>query len=78
MVKLPLDRCKIVKDVGVIELQVVQHGRAGPVVHELAALVEEGGVVFVGFNHEQGPCGRCCSLAPLGGELAPDLIRGLG
>ena len=36
-----------------VEFQVVQDGRAGPVMHKLAALVEEGRVVLVGFNHKQ-------------------------
>jgi hypothetical protein len=56
VVELALDRGQVVKDVGVVELQVVQHGGARAVMHELAALVEEGGVVFVGFDHERrGP-----------------------
>ena len=59
MVELPLDRRQIVKDVGVIELQVVQHGRARAVVHELAALVEKRRVVLVGLNHEQWPLLSC-------------------
>ncbi|MNT72665.1 hypothetical protein D3C72_2112910 [compost metagenome] len=54
VVKLPLDRRQVVKDVGVVKLQVVEHGGAGPVVHKLAALVEEGGVVFVCLDHKQG------------------------
>jgi hypothetical protein len=53
VVELPLDGGQVVEDVGVVELQVVQDGRARAVVDELAALVEEGGVVFVGFDHER-------------------------
>ena len=53
MVELALNRRQVVKDVGVVKLQVVQHRRAGAVVHKLAALVEEGGVVFIGLNHKQ-------------------------
>ena len=53
VMELPLDRREVVEDVGVVELQVVQHRRARPVVDELAALVEEGGVVLVGLDHER-------------------------
>ena len=42
----------VVEDVGVVELEVVEHRRARAVVHELAALVEEGGVVFVRLDDE--------------------------
>ena len=54
VVELALDGFQVFKDVGVIELEVVEQRRAGTVVHEFAALVEEGGVVFVGFDDEQG------------------------
>ncbi|MNY04797.1 hypothetical protein D3C86_1374940 [compost metagenome] len=53
MMELRLDGSKIREDVGVIELKVVQDGGAGAVVDELAALVEEGGVVFVRFDDEE-------------------------
>ncbi len=52
MVKLTLDGGQIVEDVGMIKLEVIQDGRARAVVHELAALVKECSVVFVGFNHK--------------------------
>jgi len=52
VVELAFDRRQVVEDVGVVELQVVQDGGARAVMHELAALVEEGGVVLVGFDHE--------------------------
>src|SRR5215471_7116304 len=53
MVELRLDRGKIGKDVGVIELQVVQYRGARRIVQELGALVEVGGVVLVGLDHEE-------------------------
>jgi hypothetical protein len=53
VVELALDGGQVVKDVGVVELQIVQHRRARAVMHELAALVEKGGVVFVGLNDKQ-------------------------
>lgn len=52
MMELPLDGREVVEDVGVVELEVVEDRRARAVVHELAALVEEGGVVLVGLDHE--------------------------
>ena len=51
-VELPLDRRDVRIDVGVIVLEVVQDRGARPVVHELRALVEKGGVVFVRLDHE--------------------------
>jgi len=54
VVELGLDRRQVGKDVGVVVFQVVEHGSAWPVMHELAALVEERGVVLVGFDDE-GP-----------------------
>ena len=69
MVELPLDGGEIIKNVGVIELQVVQHRGAGAVVDELAALVEKRGVVLVGLDHEQGP-GLACHLRAQAGRNA--------
>ena len=52
MVELALDRRQVLEDVGVVVFEVVQDRGARPVVDELAALVEEGGVVFVGLDDE--------------------------
>ena len=52
VVKLALNGGQVVKNVGVVEFQVVQDGGARAVVHKLAALVEKGGVVFVRFDDE--------------------------
>ena len=63
VMELPLDRRQVVEDVGVVVLQVVEHGGARAVVNELAALVEEGGVVLVRLDHEDscpGPAGLIC------------------
>ena len=49
MLKLPLNRRQVVKNIGVVELQIVQNGGARTVVDEFAAFVEEGGVVLVGL-----------------------------
>ena len=55
MMELALHVAQVVEDVRVIELQVVQHQGARAVVHELRALVEEGGVVLVGLDDEDPP-----------------------
>ena len=68
MVKLALDVGQAAEDVGVVELQVVQHRRARAVVHEFAALVEKGGVVFIGFDDEKGPFAPCRQAAQPGGD----------
>ena len=52
MVELALNRGQVVKDVGVVKLEVVQNRGARPVVHKLAAFVKKRGVVFIGLNHK--------------------------
>ncbi len=63
VVKLALDGRQVVKNVGVVELQVVEHGGARPVVDEFAAFVEEGGVVFVRFDDEAFSQAQACGHA---------------
>ena len=53
MMELGFDRAEVGKDVRMIEFEVVQDGRLGPVMNKLAALVEERGVVFVGLDDEK-------------------------
>ncbi len=53
MVELGLDGAQIREDVRVIEFQIIEDGGARPVMDELAALVEEGGVVLVRLHHEE-------------------------
>src|SRR5512136_138899 len=52
VVELRLDRRQVREYVGVVELEVVEHGRARQVVDELRPLVEERGVVLVRFDDE--------------------------
>ena len=54
VMELRFDRREVGKDVGVVELEVVQDRGPGTVMDELRALVEERGVVLVGFDHEVG------------------------
>src|SRR6266516_3834271 len=53
MIELALDSRKIVEDVCMIELEIVQYGSARPVMHEFGALVEEGGVVLIRLDNEE-------------------------
>src|ERR1044071_8234625 len=53
MVKLSLDRSKIVEDVCMIELEIVEHGGLRPVMDELRPFVEERRVVFIGLDDEE-------------------------
>ena len=52
MMELTLNRFQIRENIGVIVFKVVQNDRAGTIVHKLAALIEEGRVIFIGFDHE--------------------------
>ena len=45
-------RIEVGVDVGVIELDVVDHGNIGQVLQKLGGLVEERAVVLVAFDHE--------------------------
>src|SRR4051812_13215433 len=52
--KLPFYGGKIVEDVGMIHLKIVQYRGAATVMNELGALVEERGVVLVRLDDEEG------------------------
>ena len=52
VMELFFDGFQVFKNVGVIELKVVQDGRARSVMNKLAALVKKRGVVFIGFNYK--------------------------
>ncbi|MNF76592.1 hypothetical protein D3C84_587090 [compost metagenome] len=54
VVELTLDGGEIREDVRVVELQVVHHQGARVVVDELGALVEEGAVILVRLDDEEG------------------------
>ena len=58
MVETLLDRLDILKDVRVIIFEVIQNGGAGTVVHKLASLIKEAGVIFVTLNHKVRALGR--------------------
>ncbi len=60
MMKLSLNRCQIMEDVGMIKLYIVQNGGSRPVVHHLGALIEEGSIVFIGFDNEMALFSQLC------------------
>src|SRR5690606_955449 len=53
VVELTLDGGQVLEDIRVVELQIVQDGRARAVVAELGPLVEEGAVVLVRLDDEE-------------------------
>ena len=58
MMELRLDGGEVGEDVGVVEFEIVEYRGARPVVDELGALVEKGGVVFVGLDDEERAVGE--------------------
>ncbi len=60
--KLSFDRMQIGKDIRVIEFQIIQHRCSRPVVDKFGTFVEEGGVVFIGFDDEKGRNTFCILL----------------
>ena len=67
------DRLKVFKNVRVIELQIVDDCHLWQVMDELAAFVEEGGVVFVPFDDEPLAVGEAGALAEIVGETADEV-----
>ena len=76
MVKLGLDGGQVRKDIRVVELEIVEHHGARPVMDELAALVEKGGVVLVRFDHEKRRAAKPRGNAEVAGHAA-DQIAGV-
>ena len=70
-----LDGGEVVEDVGVIELEVVDNGDLGQIMDELAALVEEGGVVFVALDDEPFAVGEARALAEIVRDAADEIRR---
>lgn len=53
MVELFLDRFQVVKDIGVIELKVVEDQRTWAVMDKFRAFVEEGAVILIRFDNKE-------------------------
>ena len=58
VMKLALYRGQVIKNVRMVELQVVEDGGTGTVMHKFAAFIKKRGVVFVGFNHKHTTCAQ--------------------
>ena len=52
VVKLFFNRREVLKNIGVVEFQIVQNRRARAVMHEFTAFIEKSRIVFIGFNDE--------------------------
>src|SRR5437588_8744151 len=70
-----LDSFQIGKNICVIELEVIDNGDLGQVVHELAALVEKGGVVLITLNNEPVALGEAGALAQIIRNPADEIAR---
>ena len=68
-----LDRLQVFKNIGVIELEVVDDRDLRQVMDELAALIEKGGVVFVAFDDEPFAVGEARALAEILGNAADEI-----
>ena len=58
VMELGLDRRQVGEDIGVVELEIVEDCRPRPVVDELAAFVEERGVVLVSLDDKERTVGE--------------------
>ena len=72
--RLPVGR-EVLEDVRVIEFQVVDDRDLGLVMDELAALVEEGGVVFVALDDEPFAVGEARALREIVRDAADEIAR---
>ena len=68
VVELPLDSFQVVKNICVVELEVVQNRGAGTVMDEFATFVKKCCVVLVGFNDKR--CTLDLAIGPLRAGLA--------
>src|ERR1035438_1086736 len=70
-----LDGIEAIEDVSVVELKVVDDCHLRQVMHELAALVEEGGVIFITFDDEPFAVGEARALAEIVWDAADEVAR---
>src|SRR4029453_5889521 len=68
-------RREILENVGVVELDVVDHEQLREVVDELRALVEKGAVIFVALDHEMPRVVKERALAKIARQTANDITR---
>ena len=50
---MTLDRRQIRKYIGMIKFEIINHQSAGTIMNEFRALIEKGGIVFIGFNYKK-------------------------
>ena len=53
VMELALNGLEIIENIRMVELEIVHHQRARMVMHELAALIEKRGVIFVGLDDKE-------------------------
>src|SRR5260221_3974742 len=75
MMEWSLNRCKMGEVVGMINLYIVKTRKPGPVVDHLGTLVEEGGIVFISFDHEIGLCSQSGRYAKVDRNAADEEPR---
>ena len=54
MMKLRFDGRNIGKDIGMIELQIVQYSRFGTIMNKFASFIEKSRVIFISFDDKKG------------------------
>ncbi len=52
--ELLLNRLNIIKNISMIELKVIHDQGAWAVMNEFRALIKEGTIIFIRFNHKNG------------------------
>ncbi|CCK08537.1 hypothetical protein BN128_2572 [Cronobacter sakazakii 696] len=75
VVELFLNGFQIVKDIRVIEFEVVEHQRARRVVDKLGAFIKERAVIFVGFNHKERAVTKARGDVEIARHAADDKAR---
>src|SRR5689334_21291400 len=65
-----LDGGEVLENVGVIEFEIIDDGDLGQVMDELAAFIEEGGIVLVAFDNEPGTLCETRPLLEVAGDAA--------
>src|SRR3984957_7037438 len=75
MTEAKFNLLEVLKDIGVIELDIVDHHGLGKVVKEFGSFVEKGGVVFVSFENEIVRIAKGSALRQVSGDPADQKTR---
>ena len=65
VVELFLDCAYIIEYIGMVEFEIIQHAGAGLVMDKFGTFVEEGGIVFIGLDHEERVIAVACGQAEI-------------